>query len=178
MSGGRVKRIEANLDRAAAGLFAAAVGYAAYTYLTGQIGQPVLGAETGGAGALAYVLCARTLKAIRPKPRFAVPIFDLRKIDPSPMEEELLLTEEDRLPADSPPVADAAGGALVLDDILAELGPNSRVVRLLDPAAMPTPGQLNARIERHLDRGAPGGAPPDASQALFDALADLRRSLG
>ena len=65
----------------------------------------------------------------------------------------------------------------MLDDILAELGPNSRVVRLFDPAAMPTPGQLNARIERHLGEGTSPTASPDASQALYDALAELRRSL-
>jgi hypothetical protein len=48
---------------------------------------------------------------------------------------------------------------------------------LFDPAAMPTPAQLNARIERHLETGAPPAPSQDASQALHDALADLRRSL-
>jgi hypothetical protein len=66
----------------------------------------------------------------------------------------------------------------VLDDILAELGPESRVVRLFDAGQMPTPGQLNARIERHLGEESASTAPPDASQALYDALAELRRSLG
>lgn len=87
---------------------------------------------------------------------------------------ELLLTASDRLH----PVENAEADELVLEDILAELGPESRVVRLFDPSAMSTPGQLNARIERHRgEKGAPG-APPDASQALYDALAELRRSLG
>jgi hypothetical protein len=65
---------------------------------------------------------------------------------------------------------------LLLDDILAQLGPDSRVVRLFDPDAMPTPGQLKSRIERHLE---PGGHPeiPDAGQALHDALDELRRSI-
>ena len=84
---------------------------------------------------------------------------------------ELLLTETWH----EPPPAEAE--PLVLDDILAELGPDSRVVRLFDPAAMPTPGQFSARIERHLAGSSPPAAAEDASQALHDALAELRRSL-
>jgi hypothetical protein len=66
---------------------------------------------------------------------------------------------------------------LVLDDILAEIGPDSRVVRLFDRKAMPPPGQLGSRIDSHLDRRAREPAGEDASQALSDALAELRRSL-
>jgi hypothetical protein len=51
------------------------------------------------------------------------------------------------------------------------------VVRLFDPAATPTPGQLNARIQHHLRQGSAPAAPEDASQALFDALTQLRASL-
>ena len=87
---------------------------------------------------------------------------------------ELLLTDALLL---HPPKHDTPE-ELVLDDILAELGPDSRVVRLFDPAAMATPGQLNSRIERHLGDGNTPAASPDASQALYDALAELRRSLG
>jgi len=47
----------------------------------------------------------------------------------------------------------------VLDDILAALNPDSRVVRLFERDAIPT------------------SPVPDASQALHDALAELRRSL-
>ena len=50
--------------------------------------------------------------------------------------------------------------------------------------AMPTPGQLQARIDRHLDGGPSHGSPPDASrdlpdasQDLYAALAELRREL-
>ena len=86
---------------------------------------------------------------------------------------ELILTEADRLHPQEPHRPDE----LLLEDILAEIGPNSRVVRLFDPATLPTPGQLNARIVRHLNDGASPAAPPDASQALYDALAELRRSL-
>ena len=87
--------------------------------------------------------------------------------------DELVLTDADRF---APPESEGAG-ELALQDILAELGPNSRVVRLFDPAAMPTPGQLNARIERHLGEEDSAATAPDASQALYDALTELRRSL-
>jgi hypothetical protein len=65
----------------------------------------------------------------------------------------------------------------VLNDILEKLGPQSRVVRLFDPAAMPTPAQLNDRIERHLRAGSRPTPPADASEALYQALDELRRSL-
>jgi hypothetical protein len=86
--------------------------------------------------------------------------------------QELVLTEEMIIerPAAGP------GEELVLDDVLAEIEPDSRVVRLFDPRQMPTPGELRANIDRHLrpDRSA---ANPDATQALSEALAELRRSL-
>jgi hypothetical protein len=99
-----------------------------------------------------------------------VPIFDVRQLDAIDLAE----------PLEAEPAAENSASTdepLVLDDILADLGPDSRVVRLFDPAAMPTPGQLNARIARHLDRDAAPVASHDASQALHDALAELRRSL-
>jgi hypothetical protein len=66
---------------------------------------------------------------------------------------------------------------LLLDDILAELSPDARVVRLFDAAQVPTAGELHANIDRHL-RANSRDEPPDAAQALSDALRDLRRSLG
>jgi len=67
---------------------------------------------------------------------------------------------------------------LLLDDILAEIGTDSRVIRLFDRRSMPTAGQLQSRIANHLDAASPVEAPADAAQALSDALAELRRSLG
>lgn len=96
---------------------------------------------------------------------------------------ELVLTDADRLNAHELLLTDAdrlrpeAAEPLVLDDILSQLGPDSRVVRLFDPAAMPTPGQLKGRIDDHLGRGTAPAPPSDAAQALSDALAELRRSL-
>lgn len=46
---------------------------------------------------------------------------------------------------------------LLLDDVLTDIGEDPRVVRLFDPSA------------------APQAAPPDATQALYDALIELRR---
>ena len=59
----------------------------------------------------------------------------------------------------------------------------SRVVDLFGAGdALPTAGELQRRIDRHLGSPAtpqPSGPKlvPDASDALFEALADLRRSL-
>jgi hypothetical protein len=63
--------------------------------------------------------------------------------------------------------------ALILDDILASMGPESRVVRLFEPDQMPTAGQLQARIDEHIG----GASDADAADALHEALADIRRSL-
>ena len=82
-----------------------------------------------------------------------MPVFNVRQIEPA----------EENEPAEEP---------LSLDDILAQLGPDSRVVRLFDPAAMPSPAALSARIDRHLEP-----SQVDASEALHEALAELRRSL-
>ena len=63
--------------------------------------------------------------------------------------------------------------ALLLDDILASMGPDSRVVRLFAPDQMPTAGQLKARIDQHIGVA----SDSDAADALHQALADIRKSL-
>ena len=98
-----------------------------------HLGLPMLLAV--GWGLLAGVLCFWLLRSVDvgdaryPDPQFAVAAFQ-----------------------PEPPV-------LLLDDMLADVGEDSRVVRLFEPSA------------------APRAAPPDASQALYEALAKLRRSL-
>jgi len=192
-----IERIETDTTRGAAALFAGAVGYAAYglSSAAGLGAQLAIGAA--GAGALAFVPCSRLL-GTKGDTGFALPEFEPCEFGFVEAPEELLLTER-VAPADelllTEPLdpnelvltdADRAGVPLVLDDILAELGPDSRVVRLFDRKAMgasPTPGQLQSRISDHLRDGAPPFAPPnaatpsDASQALSAALAELRRSL-
>lgn len=166
-----VRKLEKNIDRAASALFAGACAYAAYMWFATYLVQPALGAETGGVAAFAYLCCSRVLNAVSPRARrLPVPVFDLRDYEPGEPD-ELLLTERYQAPprpAEEP---------LVLDDILAELGPDSRVVRLFDPAAMPTPAQLKSRIDRHLDRQQGDERSADAARALHEALAELRRSI-
>jgi hypothetical protein len=194
MDAAQIERIETNVERGASAIFAGAIGYAVYGLLSPVIGNPQLGACAAAAAAFAYVICNGVLGAVTPrKPRFAVPVFDVRQLDSN----ELLLTDADRLPLDELVLTEAdrvtgnellltdadrverastPAGPLVLDDILAEIGPDARVVRLFDPKRMPTPGQLKSRIDSHIEKGASPGAS-DASQALSDALAELRRSL-
>jgi hypothetical protein len=164
-------KIETNAVRAAAACFAGACGYAAWSWLSAFVTQPALGAETGGAAALAYLCCLRVLGAVDARPHARpIPIFDLRAYEPLG-ETELLLTEWYEVDAS------VTAEPLVLDDVLAELKPDSRVVRLFDPASMPTPGELKSRIDRHLANEAPTAGAPDATQALHDALAELRRAI-
>src|SRR5687767_2866973 len=75
-------------------------------------------------------------------------IYDLPAFEPLPLE-----------------LAQEAGEELVLDDALEVVRPDARVVRLFDPA-------LESRSAARS-----GSAPPDAAQALTEALAELRRSL-
>jgi hypothetical protein len=167
-----VRRIEKNIQRAASASFGIAVGFAAYNWLSLFVAQPQLGAETGGAAAIAYLFASRLLNAVRPSARqMPVPVFDVRTIELAEPQ-ELILGEDDVYR----PAVQAAE-TLELDDILAEIGPDSRIVRLFDPAAMPTPGQLKSRIDRHLDGAAAQSQSAEAAQALHDALAQLRQSV-
>lgn len=155
MTGRSVERIESAVDAGAALLLAAAVSYALWTIVAARSV-----AAAGGVGAFAACLAGlRRIPSAAPcdedAPRCVTPVADL-------------LAEADRSLAH-------AEDELVLEDILAALGPDSRVVRLFEPGNMPTPAEMKARIDRHLEGN--GTAAPDASQALHDALADLRRSL-
>jgi hypothetical protein len=159
---------------------------------------PELGLCAAGAGTLTYLPCSRLLSVVgRRSMRFDLPAFELRPFELSDAADELLLTDALRLDSPAELVltdadrlrspdelvltdADRFDGseALLLDDILAEIGSDARVVRLFDRTAMPTPGQLRSRIAGHLGGASPVEAPADAAQALSDALAELRRSLG
>lgn len=161
------------VERLASAALAASCGFAAWVAL-GRSVAAVPFAGPCATAALVYFLSLRFLARIDARPNFVVPSFE-PPVLPAPAElDELLLTQADRLP-------DSATAAheepLVLDDVLAQLEPGSRVVRLFDPARMPTPGQLDTRIRQHLGSPRAAAAPPDASQALHDALAELRRSL-
>lgn len=70
--------------------------------------------------------------------------------------------------------------AMLLDDALAAPTADSRVVALFAPDRQPTAGDMQQRIERHLDlnRDSPLAEKfPDATEALHAALAEIRRTL-
>jgi hypothetical protein len=164
-------RVETGVGYAAAGSFAAAVGFAVFHAVARFTDLPGMVAAGGVAAIVAYPAAQLLLRVLEGGPRpFPRPVFELVKIEPVELD-ELLLTESVKIE----PAGDPA--PLELDDILVEIAPDSRVVQLFDPSAMPTPGHLKARIDRHLDGGTPDFPSPDASEALFEALADLRRSL-
>ena len=75
--------------------------------------------------------------------------------------------------------ADMGADELLLDDALPAAEPDSRVVRLFQTPTMPTAGELQTRIDRHLvGRGSAPEPPTDHSDELFEALESLKRSLG
>jgi hypothetical protein len=175
----RAERIESIVDRLAAALFAAAVAFVEFKF--GPSKGPRSWAFAAGAWMAGYVLCTQALGRIRrEEPRFELADFEPQQIEAAPELGELLLTDQVELiltEADRVEPEPADTDELLLVDILNEIGPESRVVRLFDPASMPTPGELNARVRRHLDGESPSAAPADASQALYDALTELKRSL-
>lgn len=166
MHGAMIDRTESAIEHGAAALFGAAVAYCA-----GHLPLPGISIGMGAAG---FLLCRVALARFgRECPSFAAPNFALRAFGTLDAT-ELLLTEADRLDT---PAESQRENVLLLDDVLVTVGPDSRVVRLFDPAAMPTPGEFNRRIDRHLDQGTMELRGPDASQALSDALAELRLGL-
>ncbi len=160
-----VERIENIVSFAAAAIFAVAVAFAAGRLFVST-------AAAGVAAVAAFALVWQMLRLIGPNDQelalaqFAPAELTLEDSD------ELLLTEADRLTPEGP-----ATDELLLDDVLASLGEDSRVVRLFDASAMPTPGQLRTRIDRHLNHTHSEAGSRDASQALHAALAELRGSL-
>jgi hypothetical protein len=171
MQAADAQRVETGVGVAAATSFAAAIGFAIFHAVDRITDFPGMVAAGGISAIVAYPAAQLFLRLLEGGPRpFPQLVFNIVKIEPLELD-ELLLTESDRLQ----PSGDRA--PLELDDILVEIAPDSRVVQLFDPSAMPTPGQLKARIDSHLDGGTSHSPPPDASEALFAALADLRHSL-
>lgn len=144
------------VDVAAALLFAFAAGFAGWALDA----RPLHAAIAGPAFLLAYA-------ALRQCPRderaHALPFFELAPIVARAAALEVLgelLLEPGQMLAPCPGEAE-----LLLDDPLVDIGPGSRVVRLFGPDRAPRGGDpLRSRC-------------PDASHALSQALAELRRSL-
>ena len=133
-------------DLGGASALAVAVGFAVL-----KLGPTdFLPSEAAVAGSLAFLVAYAVLKRIDGEPA-ALPLtlFTAPEIEPEPEPE-----------------------ALLLDDALVSMGPDSRVVRMFDPDHVPTAGQLRAQIDRHV-----GGASDDAADALHQALADIRKAL-
>jgi len=167
MERGRAELIEAAVDAGAATLFAAALAIA----LIQLAGTAALACA---AAALGWFACFYALRAIEPVAEWlAMPAFEAPEFPPA-APDELVLTMAERV-ADND-AEQRVGDELLLDPAKVHFGADSRVVRLFAPAAMQSPGELNAGIGRH-PGGTPRNAPGDASQALFEALAELRRSL-
>ena len=140
---------------------AAAAGFAALKLAPGWTLAAVLAAF-----APAYLV----MRLVRPEPRpHRLPAFELDAVEFPPQLAELLLDQ----------VHVEESEILLLEDALPSPPSDSRVIRLFAVDSMPTAGELKNRIDRHL---ATAPRPvvqqiPDASDALFEALADLRRSL-
>jgi hypothetical protein len=175
-----ISRIESGMALLASASLAGAVAFAACSVLKTAVAPPQLAILSAAQAVVSFMLSGAAIRrAGQAKYSFRGSTFGLPELGQFESD-ELLLCDEDRLPAEELVLTDAdriepAPEPLVLDDVLAEIGPDSRVVRLFDRKAMPTPGQLQSRIEDHL--GQRTGPAPDASQALSDALAELRRSL-
>jgi hypothetical protein len=159
-----VQRIEGIASLAAAVILAAAVGFAVSRLTPSMV-------TVGGAATVGLFIGLLALRSLAPNDEaFPLAPFALAELEFEELD-ELLLTEADRVDSS------AGDDELVLDDVLANLGEDSRVVRLFDPSAMPTPGQLRAQVDRHLGQARAANSASDASAALHEALAELRLSL-
>ena len=151
---------------------------AAAAFCVGKLtGVAALGLMPVGVGAAAAGAAWIPLRLFRGnEPQFPMPRFDPADYEPEvveaeeppllelPVEDELLLNE---------PVAEEE--ELLLEVRAWPVPEDSRVIRLFDPARMPTAGELQERIDRHLQ--SPNRVIPDAAQELHDAIAALRQSL-
>ena len=138
MGGDSAENIETAVDRLAAVIFAAAAAFAVW-----RLSPSATWALPGSAAVVAFLVVRAVLRRLHAnRPQFRLPEFELASFEAVELPEllltelpELVLTDQDRVPF----VKAHKGEELLLDDILAEMGPGSRVVRLFDPSAMPTP---------------------------------------
>ena len=163
------------LEGVPAVLFGTAAGFCA-SKLTGVA---PLSVTPLAAGAAAFALAWSALRLFRgDEQQFPMPIFNPADYEPEAADTQLLLAApvavEAELVLDEPMVAEEE------EELLLEVRAwpqfdDPRVVRLFDPARMPTAGELQERIDRHLH--SPDRVVPDAAQELHEAIAALRQSL-
>ncbi|HUE79451.1 MAG TPA: hypothetical protein VMN38_07455 [Sphingomicrobium sp.] len=147
------------MDTAAAAIFAAAVAFALHA--TAIDSGPMVAA----AAAAGFVLVWAGLRRVPvEEPAYDLPDFQLPPIEP---QESLAGAGPGGAPLTAQPsmASTAATSELLLEDALVGVEPDARVVQLFHPRQPPTTDD---------DRQS---APLDASEALSDALAQLRRSL-
>lgn len=140
-------KYDSAIDLVASAAMASAFGWS-LTQLAPHIGLAATGAAICAAFALTHAFmrltgAARTARTADPAEIAPLPF------DESALAEiEALEEEEASRPLPPPSVPE---DPLVLDDILAEMVPESRVVRLFGPPEdAPTAGELKERIDRHL----------------------------
>lgn len=134
-----------------------------------------------------FVLALAAMRAVPAEPRrLALPAFEPMVLptcvlDDAEMPHPQSFSIVDELLLDQPlvqPAEMAAVAELLLDDPLPSPPVESRVVQLFAAGRMPSAGQLQQRIDRHLTAGDRlPDVTQDASDALSEALAELRRSL-
>lgn len=155
------------VERVAEGLAAAILSGSVAFVLLGIDASPewtALGAMIAGAAAYWSLRQVKRAPSAMPLPDFALAAL------PGPVGE-------------CEPGGYSPDGELLLDDVLVPVAPESRVVRLFSGGRLPTPGELSRTIDCHLGAergGTPESAPRpagDQSEALFQALAELREAL-
>ena len=126
-----------------------AADIAAATALAASLGFAAAAAGVGAAATIVAAVGASLMAfAVLRSVSTGTLVYDLAAFEPVPLEMKQETSDE-----------------LVLDDRLGTVAPDARVIRLFDP-----------RLEHGADVR-PDPSPPDASQALVEALAELRRSL-
>lgn len=142
-----------------------------------------IAALVAGGGALAVAWVA--LRIVPPEPRrhrlpaFGGVVLDDELLLDQPVA-DILLLDQPLVEREAQPLVERetrAVAELLLDDPLATPAADSRVVQLFADGRMPNAGQLKTRIDQHLADSGKAVPAADASDALSDALAELRRSL-
>ena len=176
MSGGRFDWLA---ELGGAGALATAGAYAAFKIAPSLALPPASAMLAGGAGFLGAGLLV--MKAVGSGSRVhSLPALAIAPIEAA-LDDERIFDAPDEEPLLLEDIIDDA--ALLLEDALPATNDDSRVVQLFAHPAMPTPGQLKDRIDRHLagtpmaDLQMSRAAAPDATEALYAALDELKRSL-
>ena len=153
------------VDALAAGLLAAAVGYALYVASDG-VGVMSQWTVTIAGAAIGCWLARALIERLAGEPALPLSAF-------TPPSFEFIPEPVTEVAPDVPPHDDE--DELLLEDVLDPVPDKSQVIRLFDPALMPTAGELHEQIDRHLSAGP--RPVPDSTQELYAALSALRQSL-